>query len=174
MTAHPRHGWRNFTNHLVLAGLVVILDQISKQAAHAHLLGHPPVDILPFFRLTLVYNRGAAFGFLADAGGWQHGFFVGFAVVVSVVLVVWLWRASRQNDPRPSAMLPLGLALVLGGALGNLVDRVSHQHVIDFILLHYANWQFPAFNIADSAISLGALALILDSLGWRIGTVRRR
>ena len=138
-----------------------MLDQISKQVASV-LFGHPPLpplEVLPFFYLTLVFNKGAAFGLLAEAGGWQHYFFTGFGLVVSTALVVWLWHAHKQSN-----MLCWGLALVLGGALGNLIDRVAYQHVIDFILLQYGNWQFPAFNIADGAISIGALLLILDSI----------
>ena len=105
--------------------------------------------------------------FLDDAGGWQHYFLGGLGIVVSLLLVFWLWRSHRN------ALLSWALALVLGGALGNLIDRVSHQHVIDFILLHYRGWYFPAFNLADGAITLGALGLILDSLGWRSGAAKR-
>ncbi|MDD9875326.1 MAG: signal peptidase II [Gammaproteobacteria bacterium] len=152
--------WRKFTAYLALAAVVVVADQLTKQAAYAALLGAAPVEVLPFLRLALVFNRGAAFGFLGDAGGWQHYFLSGLASVLSVLLVGWLWRAHRRH-----ALLSLGLALVLAGALGNLIDRVSHQHVIDFIVLYYRAWQFPAFNIADSAISIGAVALIIDHLG---------
>ena len=167
----PR-SWQQFTGYLFVAGVVVILDQFSKQVAYATLPGQPAVEILPFFHLVLVFNRGAAFGMLAEAGGWQHYFFTTLAMAVSIALVIWLWR-THQHTPRRNALLSWGLALVLGGALGNLIDRLSHQFVIDFILLHYGNWQFPAFNIADSAITLGALALILDSLGWRNDSAKR-
>ena len=162
----PMTDRQQFAAYLALAGVVVLLDQLSKQAAYANLLGQPPVEVLPFFRLALVFNRGAAFGFLSDAGGWQHYFLSALAVIVSAALVCWLWRARARQG---GALLSLGLALVLAGALGNLIDRVSHQHVIDFILLHWRGWYFPAFNLADSAISIGALILILDSLGWRPG-----
>lgn len=168
MNIPRRCGRLAFIGYLAFAGVVVAIDQFTKQVAYAHLLGQPSVEILPFFRLELVFNEGAAFGFLSDAGGWQHGFLVTLAVVISLVLVIWLWRLRRQPD-----LLSWGLALVLGGALGNLIDRISHQYVIDFIVLHYAGWHFPAFNIADGAITLGALALIADSFGWRAGAGRR-
>lgn len=168
MSADSPYRRRKFIAYLVFAGIVVLLDQLSKQAAYASLLGRPPVEILPFFQLVLVFNEGAAFGFLNDAGGWQRYFLSSLSLIISLLLVFWLWRSHHRN-----AMLSWALALVLGGALGNLIDRVSHQHVIDFILLHYGGWQFPAFNLADGAISLGALGLILDSLGWRIGAPKR-
>lgn len=152
--------WRKFTAYLALVAVVVVADQLTKQAAYTALWGAAPVEVLPFLRLALVFNRGAAFGFLGDAGGWQHYFLSGLAGVLSVLLAGWLWRAHRRH-----ALLSWGLALVLAGALGNLIDRVSHQFVIDFIVLHYRAWQFPAFNIADSAISIGAAALIIDHLG---------
>ena len=166
MSAHSSHH-RKFIAYLAFAGIVVLLDQLTKQAAGAGLSGRPAVEILPFLQLALVFNRGAAFGFLDDAGGWQHYFLGGLGIVVSLLLVFWLWRSHRN------ALLSWALALVLGGALGNLIDRVSHQHVIDFILLHYRGWYFPAFNLADGAITLGALGLILDSLGWRSGAAKR-
>ena len=164
MNRSLQFSYPKFLGYLALAGFVVVIDQLSKQAALVNLMGQRPMEILPFFQLALVFNEGAAFGFLNDAGGWQHYFFVTLAIIVSGVLVSWLWRAHGRN-----AMLSWGLALVLGGALGNLIDRISHQFVVDFILLHYRGWQFPAFNIADSAITVGAVALILDSLGWRFG-----
>ena len=168
MSPPHRRQFIGFIACLALAGAVVLADQLSKQAASAGLAGRPPVDVLPFLRLVLVFNKGAAFGFLHDAGGWQHYFLSGLGSVISLLLVLWLWRSHHRN-----ALLSWGLTLVLGGALGNLIDRVSHQHVIDFILLHHGSWQFPAFNLADGAISLGALALMLDALGWRIGPAGR-
>ncbi len=162
MTAPPPRNRAKLTGYLLLAAGVVFLDQLSKQAAVIHLSGQPPVEILPFFRLTLVFNRGAAFGFLGDAGGWQHYFLGGLAVVISLALLCWLWRVHARD-----ALLSWGLALVLGGAVGNLTDRIIQQQVIDFILLHYRNWYFPAFNLADGAITLGALALIIDNFTRR-------
>ena len=169
MSILARLSSRKFIAYLMLAGTMVVLDQVTKQLAYRQLLGQPPVDVLPFFRLVLVFNEGAAFGFLNDAGGWQHYFFGGLAVVVSVVLLLWLWRAHDRN-----AMLSLGLALVLAGAIGNLIDRVNYRYVIDFILLHYQGWYFPAFNLADTVITLGAILLIMDGLGWRTGRHRFR
>ena len=159
MTADASNSRLRFIAWLAFAAIVVILDQLSKQLALAHLAGQPPVAVLPFFHLVLVFNEGAAFGFLDDAGGWQRYFLSGLSVSVSAALVYWLWRSRHRG-----VLLPLALALVLGGALGNLVDRVAHQHVIDFILLHYGGQHFPAFNLADGAITLGALGLIVDSL----------
>ncbi|MGR3985131.1 MAG: signal peptidase II [Gammaproteobacteria bacterium] len=160
--ANARRGARNFAACLALAAGVFALDQAAKQIAVAQLAGAPPLEILPFFRLSLVFNRGAAFGFLGDAGGWQLHFLAGVAVLVSAVLAVWMWRARCDG-----ALFVCALALLLGGALGNLTDRIIHQYVIDFIVLHYRGWYFPAFNLADSAITAGAGVLILDSLGWR-------
>jgi signal peptidase II len=116
------------------------------------------VLIPDYFSWTLAYNTGAAFSFLAGAGGWQRWFFAGIALVVSVVLVVWLKRLQPHET-----RLAIALALVLGGAIGNLFDRVAYGHVVDFILVHWQNrWYFPAFNVADMAISCGAALLALD------------
>ena len=117
-----------------------------------------PEAILPVLDFTLRYNPGAAFSFLADHDGWQRYFLSGLAAVVSVILAVWIYRLKPQEK-----LLGVGLALVLGGALGNLYDRVVLGHVVDFISFHWNDWYFPAFNIADSAISAGAVALIIDS-----------
>lgn len=142
-----------------LAFVVVVLDLGSKQLAITYLNYAEPNPLLPVFDLTLLFNKGAAFSFLSDAGGWQRWVFAFIAVVVSAVLVVWLKRTERQYW-----WLGLALSLILGGALGNLYDRVVQGYVIDFISLHYNNYYFPAFNIADSAITLGAIVLILDML----------
>jgi len=138
---------------------VILLDQWTKGLAHTHLEYGRPLALLPWFDLTLHYNTGAAFSFLSDAGGWQRYLLSGIAVLVSVVLVVWLCRVDGSQR-----LLGLGLALILGGALGNLWDRIAHGHVVDFISLHYAGYYFPAFNLADSAITAGAAAMVLDSL----------
>jgi len=148
---------RKFTGHLAFASSLVAADQLTKQLALT-VLASGTVDILPFLRFALVFNRGAAFGFLADAGGWQTLFLSAVAAVLSVALAAWLWRAAGRGE----RLLCFGLALVLGGALGNLIDRIAYQFVIDFIVLHHRGWQFPAFNLADSAISIGAALLIFD------------
>ena len=142
-----------------LALLVVVLDQYTKGLAQSALEYGRPVEVFSWFNLTLQYNRGAAFSFLSDAGGWQRYFFSVVAVVISAVLVVWLYRMPRQQR-----LLALALALILGGALGNVWDRLALGHVVDFISVHYGGYYFPAFNIADSAISVGAALMIFDSL----------
>jgi signal peptidase II len=147
--------------YLSFAVLVVGIDQLTKQIAYQNLLGHPPIDVLPILQWVLVFNQGAAFGMFNNAGGLQHYFFSGVAIVVSVVLLVWMWRSFMNN-----ALLTTGLTLVLAGAVGNLIDRIQYQFVIDFISFHYQEWYFPAFNIADSAITVGAVLLIVDSFGF--------
>lgn len=142
----------------LLVLVIVSLDQWTKNMAEAYLLYNQPEFVLPVLDFTLRYNPGAAFSFLADHDGWQRYFLSGLAAVVSLVLVVWIYRLKPQEK-----ILGLGLALVLGGALGNLYDRVVLGHVVDFISFHWHDWYFPAFNVADSAISLGAVLLIFDS-----------
>ena len=145
---------------LWLSGLVIMLDQITKLAADRLLTFHSPVTVIPdFFNFTLAYNKGAAFSFLSDAGGWQRWFFTVLAVVVSVVLIFWIKNLSRQERWTAAA-----LALVLGGAIGNVIDRVIYGHVIDFIQWYYDRFYWPSFNIADSAISVGAAILIFQAL----------
>ena len=152
-----------------LAGVVLILDQGSKWFADALLGPHDAVPLLPFLDLRKAYNPGAAFSFLSDASGWQRWFFSGLAVLIIGVLVVWLRRL-----PRGQIRVALALALILGGAAGNRVDRVLYGHVIDFIDLYYGTWHWPTFNIADSAITLGAVLLILDALLGRRATAPER
>ncbi len=153
---------------LWLSALIVVLDQGSKQLASAHLELGQPVPVVPYFYLTLLHNTGAAFSFLSSAGGWQRWFFAVLALVVSTVLVVWLARL-----PRDSRWLALALALVLGGALGNVVDRVVLGYVVDFIQVYlpFLPWRifnpWPAFNVADSAISVGAVMLVIDTFRHR-------
>jgi signal peptidase II len=142
-----------------LSGSVIVLDQATKFLAERLLVMHQPVPVLPSFNWMLTYNPGAAFSFLAGAGGWQRWFFLGLGAAVSLGLIVWLARL-RPEERR----LALALALILGGAIGNLIDRIWLGQVIDFIQLYYDRWYWPAFNIADSAISIGATLLVLDSL----------
>lgn len=144
---------------LWLSLLVFVVDQASKFWFDNNLTMYQQIVIIPdYFSWTLAYNTGAAFSFLADAAGWQRWFFAAIAVVVSGVLVVWLKRLKPGET-----WLAVALALVLGGALGNLVDRVVFGHVVDFILLHWhQQWYFPAFNVADMAITGGAILLALD------------
>ena len=144
---------------LWLTLLVLVIDQASKVYFDSALQMYQQVVIIPdYFSWTLAYNTGAAFSFLADSAGWQRWLFALIAVVVSAVLVGWLKRLGRDDT-----WLAIALALILGGALGNLYDRIAYGHVIDFILVHWQNrWYFPAFNFADSAICVGAVMLALD------------
>lgn len=141
-----------------LALAVVLLDQYTKSLASSGLDYGRPVEVFSWFNLTLQHNTGAAFSFLSDAGGWQRWFFTAIAVVISAVLVVWLYRAERGHW-----LLALSLALILGGAIGNLWDRLALGYVVDFISVHYGGRYFPAFNLADSAITVGAGCMLLDS-----------
>lgn len=142
---------------LWLTALVFVLDIATKQIAEAFLNYGEPVYLLPVLDFTLLYNKGAAFSFLANEGGWQRWFFTAISLVVSIVLIVWL-----KKLPRTQLWLPIALALILGGALGNLFDRVLFGHVIDFISVHWEKSYFPAFNIADSAIIVGAIMMAID------------
>lgn len=141
-----------------LSAVVLLLDQGSKLLADARLVFHEPVALLPFFNLRLAYNTGAAFSFLGNAGGWQRWFFAGISVLVVGVLLVWMRRLKPEQW-----QLSLAFALIIGGALGNLIDRLAYGHVIDFIDVYYNTWHWPTFNIADSAITIGAGLLLLDA-----------
>ena len=145
-------------NWLVLAVVIVVIDQITKYYIVQHFALHETLYVTPFFNVVHVRNTGAAFSMLADAGGWQRIFFIGVAVVASV-WVVWLLRRHPQQK-----LFCLALALILGGAIGNLIDRLWLGSVVDFVQVHYAGWYFPAFNVADSAITIGAGLLIWDGL----------
>lgn len=147
--------------------LVILLDWFSKQRVSEALELYRPQEIFSWLNITLAHNYGAAFSFLADAGGWQRTFFIVLASVVSVVLLVWLLRL-----PRHEWRTALGLSLVLGGAIGNLVDRIRLGYVVDFIDVHFSGWHYPAFNVADSAITCGVALLLLDAL-WFGRTVKK-
>ncbi|HVJ62191.1 MAG TPA: signal peptidase II [Tahibacter sp.] len=146
---------------LVLSAVIIALDQWTKQIALAHLVEGMPQPVIPgVLNWTLAFNTGAAFSFLADAGGWQRWGFGVLALGVSSLLAVWLARTPRGDWPTA-----VPLALVIGGALGNMIDRLLHGHVVDFIQTYYwAGKEFPAFNVADSAISVGAVMMIVVSL----------
>jgi signal peptidase II len=139
--------------------LVIVLDQLTKLWASSALSYAEPVAVLPFFNLTLLHNTGAAFSFLSEAGGWQRWFFALVALLISAVILVWIKRL-----PSGKVWLAVALALVLGGALGNVWDRITLGYVVDFIDVYYQRWHWPAFNVADMAISVGAVMLIIDSL----------
>lgn len=149
---------------LWLSVLTVILDQLSKNVAEAELILHRPVAVFPGFNLTLMYNKGAAFSFLSDADGWQRLLFVGLSTGISIFLFIWLWQVCRDEAQKHNHLLQAAITLVLGGAIGNLIDRAMSGEVVDFIQVYYAQWYFPTFNIADSAITLGAGLLILDMI----------
>jgi len=152
---------------LRLSALVFALDQASKLAVEYWMQLGQVIEVLPFFNLRLAYNEGAAFSFLADAGGWQRWFFLIFAIVVVVLLMRWL----RKLQP-DEGWTALGLSLVIAGALGNLVDRAQYGYVIDFLDFHVVGWHWPAFNLADSAIFMGVIALLWASLVLKEGTAR--
>ena len=141
----------------IVAAVIVGLDQWSKQAVSAALRYGESVALTPFFNLVLVYNKGAAFSFLAGASGWQREFFIGLTAA-ALAAIVWMIRRHRNE-----IIFCWGLALIAAGAVGNLIDRVAHGHVIDFLDFHAFGWHFWAFNLADSAITLGAGLLIIDS-----------
>ena len=145
---------------LWLTLLCLIVDQITKQWVVGSFNLYESVNILPFFNLTYVHNLGAAFSFLADQGGWQRWFFTATAAIASVVFVVWL-----AKTPKSQTLLSIAFALILSGAMGNLIDRVLFGYVIDFLHFHWAGYNFPAFNVADSMIFIGAALMILDSFG---------
>ncbi len=147
---------------LWLSLLVIVLDQASKWAIMANFSEYEVMTVLPVFNLTLVYNTGAAFSFLSDAGGWQRWFFVSVAVILSVVMTAWL----RQLPPH-ERLAGYGLALVIGGAIGNLIDRLWLGKVVDFLQWHWRDWYYPSFNLADSAITLGVILLLLQGLFGR-------
>ncbi len=148
------------SNWLGLTLLVILVDQWTKRLVTNRLDEFEAVVLLPVLDLMRLHNEGAAFSFLSNASGWQRWFFITLAIGVSGVIFVWL----RRLPARGQNLLAAALCLVMGGALGNVIDRMRLGHVIDFIRVHYAEWYFPAFNVADSAITIGAGLLILDMI----------
>jgi signal peptidase II len=154
----PEHQ-RNALVWLWLAALVLLLDQATKLAVVDRLIAY--VDVIPltgFFNLVHVHNTGAAFSLFADQPGWQRGFFIGVALIASGV-ILYLMRKTQGRR-----MFSIALALILGGAIGNVIDRILYGHVIDFLDFYIGSWHWPAFNVADSAITIGAVMLILDGM----------
>ena len=147
---------RNFYSWLAVSLVVIVMDQVTKFGITHALAYGESVPLLPFFNLVLAYNTGAAFSFLASAGGWQRFFFTAIAVVASVV-IIFLLRKHRQK-----MLFSLALSLILGGALGNLIDRILLGYVVDFLDVYVAGYHWPAFNVADSAITVGAALLVWD------------
>lgn len=146
------------TRWLVLAGCLLIVDQLTKLWFDSSLRYGERVQVLPFFDFTLLYNPGAAFSFLADQAGWQRWFFTALGLGAAVFML-WMMHTNRTQQ-----RLLLALALILSGAIGNVIDRIAYGHVIDFLLFYWQNWYYPAFNVADSCITLGAILLILDEI----------
>jgi len=146
--------WRWF----VLAAGIVIADQLVKWIILGHFAPGERREVTGFFNLVLVFNRGAAFSFLAEAGGWQSPLLTAFALAAAAVVSAFIVKSPERN------ILCLGLALILGGALGNVVDRLRFGQVVDFVDLHAFGWHWPAFNVADSAITIGAALLVFEGL----------
>ena len=154
------NGYASYSIWVSLSVLVIGLDQLTKWAIVKWVGLYDKIPVNSFINITHQRNTGAAFSFLADASGWQRWFFIVLAVTVSGVIAVWLWRIRREGQIALSA----GLSLVLGGALGNVIDRIIRGYVVDFIQVFIFGWPFPSFNIADSAITVGAAFLIFDAL----------
>lgn len=145
---------------LWLSFLALVLDQWSKQIIDGAMQLYQSIPVIPYFNLTYVHNTGAAFSFLSQAGGWQRWFFAVLAFTVSMVITVWLARLKKDET-----LLAVALSLILGGAVGNLIDRLLYGYVIDFLDVYYQDWHWPAFNIADSAITLGVILMLAESFG---------
>ncbi len=145
---------------LILSFIVLILDQASKWLVISNMRLYESIQLLPGFNLTYVHNTGAAFSFLSDAGGWQRWLFALIALAISAVLTVWLLRLKSHET-----LLAISISLILGGAIGNLVDRIAYGYVIDFLDVYYQQWHWPAFNIADSAICIGVALMLLENMG---------
>ena len=156
--------WR----YLWITAVIVVVDQATKFAALRYLVYHAEKKLLPFLSLTLTYNSGAAFGFLNNEAGWQKFFFIIVAAVAIGVIAVWLYRLNAEDK-----WVAVALALILGGAIGNAIDRVLYGYVVDFIDVIFGSWHFWIFNVADSAISIGAVVLVLDALGIGKSVPRR-
>ena len=143
---------------LWLSLAVFALDQITKLWVVANFDLYESIQVVPQINITYVHNTGAAFSFLSSAGGWQRWFFVGVAVIASIILTVWLARLKTSDE-----WMAVTLSLILGGAIGNLFDRISYAYVIDFIDVYYQTWHWPVFNIADCAISIGVVMMLIDT-----------
>ncbi|MGR8980789.1 MAG: signal peptidase II [Gammaproteobacteria bacterium] len=145
---------------LWLSLLALILDQATKLAVDGTMRLYESIPVMPYFNLTYVHNTGAAFSFLSHAGGWQRWFFAGLALIISVGITVWLSKLHKHE-----VLLAAALSLILGGAVGNLIDRLAYGYVIDFLDVYYQDWHWPAFNIADSAITLGVILMAAETFG---------
>ncbi|HIG78985.1 MAG TPA: lipoprotein signal peptidase [Cycloclasticus sp.] len=150
---------------LWLSLIIFILDQSSKLLVVSYFQLHESMPLLPSLNLTYVHNKGAAFSLLSSAGGWQRGFFIGVAIIATTVLVIWLKRLEVTEK-----WMAVTISLVLGGAIGNLYDRISYGYVIDFIDVYYQAHHWPVFNIADSAISVGVVMMLMDAFWGKKST----
>jgi signal peptidase II len=148
-----------------ISAIVLLFDQATKLWVDASMRLYQSIELNSFFQLTYLRNSGAAFSFLSDAGGWQRWFFVGLSLIVSVVIAVWVARLPANDK-----WMAVSLTLILGGALGNAIDRILYGYVIDFIDVFYGGWHWPAFNIADSAICIGVVMMLLDSFRKETGS----
>ncbi|MGB6009220.1 signal peptidase II [Castellaniella sp.] len=153
-----RRRLRSLAGWLLAALLLVLLDQATKAWVSHSLVYAERIPVLPVFDLTLLFNTGAAFSFLADGGGSQRWLFTGIALIAAILILRWLYTHAGQR------LLCIALSCILGGALGNALDRLMHGHVVDFLLFYWRDWYFPAFNLADIAITCGAGLLILDEI----------
>jgi len=151
-------GYVGLGRWLFAAFVLIIVDQITKIGFDHALIYGQRVQILPFFDFTLLYNKGAAFSFLADQPGWQRWFFTALGIGASVFI---LWMMHKHRTQR---RFLLALTLILGGAIGNVIDRIAYGHVVDFLLFYWDQWYYPAFNIADSGITVGAILLVIDEI----------
>ena len=158
MAARPSSGAFSLWAWLALAAMVVLLDQLSKTLVVSAFVLNQSQPVTSWFNLVRVHNSGAAFSFLAGASGWQRWFFVGLGTLASGFIV---WMLKKHPEQK---LFCFAISMIMGGAIGNVVDRLLHGHVVDFIQLHYGGWYFPSFNLADSAITLGAICLILDEI----------
>ena len=143
---------------LWISALVIVIDQATKRVVDTTMQLYQSIELIPCFQLTYLRNQGAAFSFLSGAGGWQRWFFIGLAIIASVFICFWLKKLDRSQRWEAVAW-----SLVLGGALGNLIDRILFGYVIDFLDVYVGEWHWPAFNVADSAITVGVVMLLLDS-----------
>ncbi len=162
------HWERGYAHWLAISAVVILLDQLSKAAINSHFVYGESLAVTPFFNLVLAHNAGAAFSFLHDAGGMQRWLFSGIAIVAAV-WIIWLLRKHQTQK-----LFSFALAFILGGALGNLIDRIAYGYVVDFLDFYWGSYHFAAFNLADSAITCGAALLIWDSFkGKQHGTAAR-
>lgn len=151
-------GYRGLGRWLFAALFLILIDQITKIGFDQALRYGQRINILPFFDFTLLYNKGAAFSFLADQPGWQRWFFTILGLGASV-FILWMMHTHRAQH-----RFLLALTLILGGALGNVIDRIAYGHVVDFLLFYWQQWHYPAFNVADAAITVGAILLVIDEI----------